>query len=434
MTITEAVRNRISEEAERSQDELIALTQALIGCRTDSQSEGNEEFPAEVNRCQNMVADRLRNIGMRIESGVTDSRYPWVSGLRPGSGGGRSVAINGHIDVVPVGDRSAWEHDPWAGEVSSGRLWGRGACDMKGGVAAGIMAVDILQRAGVELRGDVALHIVSDEEVVGSSTRSLASSRQFDAVLNAEPTSLRLMPVEGGLVHFRIEIEGRESHAGNRYRSVHAGGQAGTAGVNAIEKGMKIATALQDLERDWAAHRNHPMLPPGFNTILPGVIAGGPGGGHDGQLNLISNPGTTPNYCSIEYNVWYLPDESFEEIRQEIEQFVSHVCALDPWLSEHPPRFTWKLRNIWFPPVNTSPDHPFIQLLAGEIESTGRPVVVEAFTAASELAWYAEQGMQGTIFGPGSIAQAHSPNEFVLVDELLTAASVMALTIATWCN
>ncbi|MEZ4498602.1 MAG: M20/M25/M40 family metallo-hydrolase [Thermomicrobiales bacterium] len=336
MTITESVRNRISEEAERSEDELIALTQALIGCRTDSQSEGNEEFPAEVNRCQHMVADRLRNIGMRIERGVTDSRYPWVSGLLPGSGGGRSVAI-GHIDVVPVGDRSAWEHDPWAGEVSSGRLWGQGACDMKGGVAAGTMAVDILQRAGVELRGDVALHIVSDEEVVGSG-----------AVAGVIPTTVRRCAqrrTDESPTHARGRRAGplpyrnrrRRSHAGNRYRSVHAGGQAGAARVKCHRKGMKIATALQDLERDWAAHRNHPMLPPGFSTILPGVIAGGPGGGHDGQLNLISNPGTTPNYCSIEYNVWYLPDEGVVRgDSQEIEQFVSHVCALDPWLSEHP--------------------------------------------------------------------------------------------------
>jgi acetylornithine deacetylase len=433
MPLDAGLRQTILGEAARVEDDLIALTQALIACRTDSQSEGNEQFQPEVVKCQEIVAGRLDALGLEIERGVTEPRYPWIDATLKGSGGGQSVAINGHVDVVPVGDVSAWTHDPWAGEVSDGRLWGRGACDMKGGVAAGIMAVEVLQRAGVELRGDVALHIVSDEEVVGTSTRTLAGTRHFDAVLNAEPTSLRLMPVEGGLVHFRIEIEGRESHAGNRYRSVHAGGHAATAGVNAIEKGMKIAAALQELEREWGAHRNHPMLPPGFNTILPGIMAGGPGGGHDGQLNLVSNPGTTPNYCSIEYNVWYLPDETLEGIQAEIESFVAGVCALDPWLKDHPPRFTWKLRNVWFPPVNTPPDHPFIQLVAGEISATGREVTVEAFTAASELAWYAEQGMQGTIFGPGSIAQAHSPNEFVEIRELVDACRVMALSIAEWC-
>ncbi|CAN5658631.1 hypothetical protein BH23CHL5_BH23CHL5_04090 [soil metagenome] len=192
--------------------------------------------------------------------------------------------------------------------------------------------------------------------------------------------------------------------------------------------------ALQELERDWAVHRRHPMLPPGFNTILPGVIVGGPGGGHDGHLNLVSNPGTAPNYCSVEYNIWYLPDETFEQIQREIEEFVGLVCQLDPWLRDHPPVFTWKLRNIWFPPVDTDPEHPFIQLMAGTLGEIGIKPVIEGFTAASELAWYAEQGMKGTIFGPGSIAQAHGVDEFVEIEELVTASAVMALAIAEWCG
>ena len=250
---------------------------------------------------------------------------------------------------------------------------------------------------------------MADEEVVGYSTRNLVERLpQVDAVIVAEPTDLKIMPVEGGLVHFRIEVEGRESHAGNRYMSVHAGGLGDRAGINAIEKALKIVAALQELERQWGNLRHHPLLPPGFNTILPGIIAGGPGGGHDGQLNLISNPGTSPNYCSVEYNVWFLPGETFEAIRDEIEGYVADVCRTDPWLRDHPPRFTWKLRNIYFPPAETPPDHPFIQTLAGALEDLGLPPAIEAFTAASELAWYAEQGIAGTIFGPGRIAQAHA--------------------------
>jgi acetylornithine deacetylase len=433
--MTNDLRQSIIHYAEQSHDDLIALARELITCRTDSQSEGNASFHPEAVRCQEIIAARLEALGMTAERGEEPPRYPWVWAKRPGSGGGRSLAINGHIDVVPVGDASAWAHDPWAGEIADGRLWGRGSCDMKGGVAAAIGALDVLNRAGIGLAGDLHVHIVSDEEVVGTSTRRLAEQMpKVDAVLNAEPSSLRLMPVEGGLIHFRIEIEGRESHAGNRYKSVHAGGHATDAGVNAIEKAVKIITALQELEREWAAYRRHPMLPPGFNTILPGIIAGGPGGGRDGQLNLISNPGTTPNYCSIEFNVWYLPDETLEGIREEIESFVAGVCALDPWLREHPPRFTWNLRNICFPPVDTLPDHPFIQTLAGNLQNSGVEPRIEAFTAASELAWYAQQGMQGAIFGPGSIAQAHSPDEFVDIAQLTTASTVMALTIADWCG
>lgn len=430
----DAERTRaILEAVERNRENLIELTRNLVACRTDSQSAGNAEFEPEAIRCQDIIAGRLGEIGMDVERWTEPPRYPVVAGKLAGAGGGRSLAINGHIDVVPVGETSAWSHDPWAGEVSDGRLWGRGSTDMKGGVACGIVAVQALREAGISLRGDLWLHVVADEEVVGFGTRNLIKRLpRVDAVIDAEPTDLKINPTEGGLIHMRIELEGRESHAGNRYMSVHGDGASG--GVNAIEKMALIMTGLQELEQEWAATRSHPMLPRGFNTILPGILIGGPGGGTDGFLNLISNPGTTPNYCSLEYNIWYLPQETFEQIRDEIETFVAGICATDPWLREHPPVFTWKLRNIFFPPVDTPPDHPFVLALAESLRALGRPAPVEAFTAASELAWYAEAGIDGTIFGPGRIAQAHSPDEYVEIDQLVAACTAMALVAAEWCG
>jgi acetylornithine deacetylase len=433
MSLSPELRARLIETVDGLTGDLIDLTRALVNCKTDSQSEDNPLFASEAVRCQDIVAGRLEAIGMGVDQWEEPPRYPVTAGVLRGTGGGRTVAINGHVDVVPVGDTSAWQHDPWGGEVAEGKLWGRGATDMKGGVAAGIVAVRALREAGVVPAGDVWVHVVADEEVVGMSTRRLVQRLpNVEAVIVAEPTDLKIMPVEGGLVHFRIEVEGRESHAGNRYMSVHAGGLGDRAGINAIEKALKIVTALQELERQWGNLRHHPMLPPGFNTLLPGIIAGGPGGGTNGQLNLISNPGTSPNYCSVEYNLWFLPGETFEGIRDEIEGYVADVCRTDPWLREHPPRFTWKLRNIYFPAAETAPDHPFIQGLAGALRELGLPPAVEAFTAASELAWYAEQGMSGTIFGPGRIAQAHSPNEYVEVAQLVGACKAMALAIADW--
>jgi acetylornithine deacetylase/succinyl-diaminopimelate desuccinylase family protein len=426
---------QITDAVDSLRDELVALTRDLVGCRTDSQSKGNPEFPSEADRCQSIIAGRLESFGMAVQRWTEDDRYPVVAGHLAGAGGGRSMAINGHVDVVPVGDSSAWLHDPWAGEVADGKLWGRGATDMKGGVASGIVALKALQHAGVRLNGDLWIHVVTDEEVVGFSTRRLIQKLpRVDAVIDAEPTDLKIMPVEGGLIHFRMEFEGRESHAGNRYMSIHAGGTGDRAGINAIEKAIKVIIALQELERQWGNLRGHPMLPPGFNTLLPGMISGGPGGGNDGQINLISNPGTSPNYCSVEYNVWYLPQEHFDDIKAEIEEYVTTICQTDPWLREHPPRFTWKLRNIFFPPVDVSPDHPFIGSLAGSLQTLGLSPTVEDFTAASELAWYAEQGIDGSIFGPGRVAQAHGPNEYVELGQLVAACKVMALTAADWCR
>lgn len=429
------LERRILEAVGASANELVEFTRSLVACRSDSQSEGNAEFQPETERCLDLIAAKLESIGLEIERWTEPPRYPALAARLPGSGGGRSLAINGHIDVVPVGDDSAWTHPAWGGEIADGMLWGRGACDMKSGVAAGVFAVQALVDSGVERAGDIWIHVVADEEVVGWSTRRLAARLpKVDAVIVAEPTELEIQPVEGGLVHMRIEIDGRESHAGNRYKSIHAGARGSEGGINAIEKGLIVMEALQRLERDWAIYRSHPLLPPGFNSIMPGMIAGGPGGGSDGRLNLIANPGTAPNYCSIEYNIWYLPDETFENVRDEIEAFVAAVSATDPWLREHPPRFTWKTRNIFFPPVDTPPEHPIVGAVSASLEAVGRAPKIAGFTAASELAWYAEHGIPGVIFGPGSIAQAHSPDEYVELDQLQDAARVMALTAANWCR
>lgn len=420
---------------EDQQDALLDLTRALIGCRSDSQSAHNPEFEGEATRCQDIIAAWLADCGATTERWVEPPRYPVVAGKIAGHGGGRSLAFNGHIDVVPVGDTGAWASPPWSGEIHDGRMWGRGAADMKGGVACALAAMRALRESGVALAGDVWAHIVADEEVVGLSTRNLLQRLPaVDAVLVAEPTDLAIMPVEGGLVHLRIEIEGRESHAGNRFMSIHAGGLGDRAGINAIEKGFRIAEALQDLERQWGNLRDHPMLPAGFNSIMPGIISGGPGGGADGQITMISNPGTAPDYCSIEYNIWFLPGETFDAIRSEIEEYVLAACQLDPWLRDHPPRFTWKLRNIYFPPAETASDHPFIQSLAGALDFLERAPRIEAFNAASELAWYAERDIDGAIFGPGRIAQAHSANEYVEVEQLFAACAAMTLAAASWCG
>jgi acetylornithine deacetylase len=427
--------DRLESALERQSDDLVEFLQQLVACRSDSQSEDNSEFESEATRCLDLIAAKLEALGLDIERWTEPPRYPALAARLPGTGGGRSLAINGHIDVVPVGDDSTWSYPAWGDDVADGKLWGRGACDMKAGVAAGVFAVQALVESGTELAGDLWLHFVADEEVVGWSTRRLvARLPKVDAVIVAEPTELQIQPVEGGLVHMRIEIEGRESHAGNRYKAIHAGGRGPEGGVNAIEKGILVAQALQRLERDWAIERSHPLLPPGFNSIMPGMIVGGPGGGEDGKLNLIANPGTSPNYCSLEYNIWYLPNETFDEIRDEIEAFVGAIAQTDPWLREHPPRFTWKTRNVFFPPVDTPADHPIVTAVSHAVRSVGRRVEIVGFTAASELAWYAEQGIPGVIFGPGSIAQAHSPDEYVELHQLRDAVKVIARTAAAWCG
>ncbi len=429
---------QVIEAVESSRDGLVGLLRDLIAFRTESQAKEATHFPEEARGCVAYVSSFLSELGFEIDGwdvgpSATFDAHPLIVARLPGSGGGRSLAFNGHVDVVPVGDTSAWSQDPFGGAIVDGRLYGRGATDMKGGVAAALWATKVVLEQRVHPRGDIVFHVVSDEEVVGNGTREIVErAPAVDVAISVEPTELRLCAAEGGLVHFRIEVEGVEAHASTRYLSVHAGGNGG-GGVNAVEKTIKIIVALQELERQWANTKSHPILPRGFDTLSPAIIVGGPGGGKDGRLNLFSNAGTAPNYCSVEYNLWFYPDESFEDVRAEVEAFVEAVCQTDPWLREHPPVFTWKLGHIYFPPLDVPLDHPAVRTLSSSLEAVGLDPEPEGFGAATDLAWYAERGRPGIICGPGRLAQCHVADEYLEVDQLVLASKVYARLLAEWC-
>jgi acetylornithine deacetylase/succinyl-diaminopimelate desuccinylase-like protein len=174
------------------------------------------------------------------------------------------------------------------------------------------------------------------------------------------------------------------------------------------------------------------LLPPGFNTMTPGIIMGGPGGGHDGRLNMIGNPGTAPDYCSLEYNIWYYPGESLAEVKAEIEGQIAAFARADGWLSEHPPSVTWALRGISFPPATTEAGHDAVQTMKRAMSAAGVPERVEGATFVTDLSWYAQAGTPGFVFAPGSIDQAHAPNEYVEVERLVEATKAVALMLVDW--
>ena len=433
-----AERPPVVAAVEASQDGLEQLLRELVAFRTESQAKEAVNFPEQARRCIAYVGDFLGGLGFEIEGwdvgpSATFEAHPLIVARLPGSGGGRSLAFNAHVDVVPVGDREGWSQDPFGGTVVDGRLYGRGTTDMKGGLAAAMWATKVALEQGLRPRGDIVFHVVSDEEVVGNGTREIVErAPACDVTLSLEPTELRLCAAEGGLVHFRIEVRGVEAHASTRHLSVHAGGKGG-GGVNAVEKTIKIIVALQELERQWANTKSHPILPPGFDTLSPAIIVGGPGGGSDGRLNLFSNAGTTPNYCSVEYNMWYYPDELLEDVRAEVEAVVAAVCSVDPWLRDRPPAITWKLGRIYFPPLNVPLDHPAVRTLADCLGTVGLDPEPDGFRAATDLAWYGEKGLPGIICGPGRLAQCHVADEFLETEHLVQAASVYALMLSEWC-
>lgn len=426
------IANAVLDEVERGADEVISFLREFVGFKTENPNLVNIEPGAEAE-CQVFLADRLKRLGCEVDTWeVFPKRPDQVATLR-GTGGGRSLILNGHIDVVPAGDPAQWSHDPWAGEIHEGNMWGRGTCDMKGGIAAMIAAVEAVRRAGVRLRGDVLIETVVDEEVGGPGTRqTLERGYRGDAVIVTEPTGGHIQPVEGGLEWLRLIVRGVAGHTAKRYLSVHAGGQG--VAVNAIEKMMKILQAVQELERHWGVYKVHPLMPKGITTINIGVVLGGTGGGQNGMPNLIGSPSTFPDYCSTLLSLKYLPSERTEEVKAEFEDYIRRVAQADPWLREHPPEIEWGISGVAFPPADTSPEHPVIQSLAQAHAAVVGPVNYSGFVAVTDLAWFAGQGIPGCLYGPGDLAQAHTSAEFVPVADIKNVTKTLALTLLAWCG
>jgi acetylornithine deacetylase/succinyl-diaminopimelate desuccinylase family protein len=414
----------------RSQrEELLRLLSDLVAFRT---GQDTSDFESELLRCQHYVREQIGALGGEVELFLSKDGYPVTVGRVAGSGSGGSIALNGHIDVKPPGDRRTWESDPWRADRRAGRIYGRGTADMKGGVAAALFALRALSASGAELDADVVFHVVGDEEVGGFSTREILDSFPLpDAVIVPEPTGLQLTPVEGGMMFLRIEVSGLETHAGNRYTVLQPGHEP--KGASAIEKALLVVAGLQELEREWGERDPHPLLPRGFSTLHPGTIVGGPGGGADGRLTTPwQPPATFSDYCSIEYCIWFTPNESYEQLRGEVEDCVAAVSEGDHWLAHHRPRLTWEIRDGYVPAVQTSVDDPVVEALAKGLSEIGRLPVFGGFTATADLAWYADRDVPGILFGPGDITEAHSPNEFVQVDQLVDGAAVLAVALYEW--
>jgi acetylornithine deacetylase len=199
--------------------------------------------------------------------------------------------------------------------------------------------------------------------------------------------------------------------------------------VNALEKGVKVVQALQELEAQWGMTKTHPYFSPGFFTLLPGVFHSDPG---------LPIPFYFANRAELGYLIWYPPQEEAAAVAQEIERFVLDACRLDPWLAGHPPRFEWV--SNW-PPMSTPWEHGLVQAMArGHEAATGRAVGPPSpgspanFGAASDGSFLEDEGIPAVVYGPGDLKLAHCRDESVALDEIPTAAKALAACALEWCG
>ncbi|TGR27810.1 MULTISPECIES: ArgE/DapE family deacylase [unclassified Mesorhizobium] len=423
-------------EIEADRDWLIGLVRDMV--RIPSVNPKFEANPA-INReadVQALLEPILKHDGFKTEQWDALPGRPNLVGEWAGSED-RSLILCGHIDVVPVGEMKDWSVDPFGGEITDGRLYGRGAVDMKGGVAACVAAAHAIRKAGITLQGRLAIHSVVDEEAGGfGAMDAVKKGKLAKAVLVAEPTWGDVLPVEGGLEWARVTIRGRNAHSALRYNEIypqrHDKGRL-KPGVNAIEIAARFIAAVRQYELDRTRAKSHPLLPVGMNTINIGVMHGGTGLGEHGLPTVMTNPAIIPDVAVLDLDMKFLPDENSSEYRRDFEEFVHHFAEADAWLRDNPPVIQWELGGLHFPPMNTPVDHPLVRSLMKRKAAIGKTPKASGFVAVCDAAHYAGAGVDGVIFGPSGDG-FHGANEYVEVESVVETAKVIAASVIDWCG
>jgi acetylornithine deacetylase len=338
------------------------------------------------------------------------THLPVVVGRLGGSRPGRRAIVLGHVDVVPVGDPAQWRADPFAPHMEDGRLVGRGACDMKGGVAATLAAfraVRAVTNEGADLAGEAILVSVPSEEDGGAGT--LAAIRDGyvgDVAIIPEPTGLRIVTVHAGAITFRLTVPGKNAHASTRLE-----------GVSALEKLEVVHAALRADEGARCAAETRPeMVALGlpYPTII-GKVSGG------------DWASTVPDLIVAEGRYGVRAGQTAGEAEAELRRVIAEASAADDFLRDHPVGV--EIHGARFSSGEIPADHPLALGLAEAAASVlgVRPPLVGAPYGADMSLLINQGGTPTVMFGPGDVRQAHAPNEWVSIAQVVDCARVLAV-------
>ncbi len=342
-----------------------------------------------------------------------EGRYN-LAATRPADGsGGRSALFNGHLDVVSPEPSDAWETDPFTPVIRDGWLYGRGAGDMKAGVAAMTYALHAVEQAGFGLQAPVTLEAVIEEECCGNGALAcMAAGYDAEAVLIPEPFGPTLYTAQVGVLWFKVRMRGVSCHV-----------QATAAGTNAIEKSYPIIAALRRLEGAMngeerpAAYEDlrHPL------NLNIGIFKGG------------DWPSTVPSAAEFHGRLSFLPGTPYELVCCRIRAAVAEAAQGDPWLANNPPEV--EFYGFRSEGHSISRELPVLATLNGCHQTlTGRAAESYISTCTTDLrAFYFFGKGQGTCYGPVA-ENIHGANERVNIDSVLQVARAYALFLARWCQ
>ena len=416
--------NHLAEEAAAAVDMSFLLDTARALIRIPSWA-GNE------SDAQHAVASIMADIGLQTDVWHLDlpalKSHPaasWeidrdealgVTGSLTGSASGRSLVLNGHVDVVPPGDISLWTHPPLDPVVREGRLYGRGSLDMKGQIAAGLAALKAVSDAGINLVGSVRFQSVIAEEDGGLGTlAAILREGATDGAIVLEPTNLTVAPVQAGCINFRIHVPGRAAHGAVR-----------DEGVSAFKNAFGLYRAIEQLETSRNLNRDPDPLFADYTIPFPisiGTMSGG------------DWASSVPDNMSMEGRMGIHPDESLEHARAEFEAAIEEAAQANPFLCEHPPVVEW-----WggrFFPTRTDTNDLLIQHLCESVErEPGHVAAIRGVTFGADAGLFKRLlDKPVALFGAGDIRRAHRPDEWVEVNQLESMARILSRVIVHFCE
>ena len=434
-----ATVERVLSEVDRLATELLAAVQRAVGIASVNPKYPGQSYDDLVGReseVARLVAQVYEQAGAEVDIFAIEEGRDNAVGVMRGAGGGRSLVYNGHIDVVPPGDPASWTNDPYSGVSEGGRILGRGATDMKAGVLAQAYAAVALRRAGVRLAGDLTLAAVVGEEVGDHECGTTATIKRGyvgDVAVVSEPSGppypLAIVPVTPGSLWFSVTVAGKAAHCRlprrdatshdlrcRARRQRHRQGLPDLSGAQCTRARVgrdEAPPALPERQvRD--AARLHPRLAAWHRgPVLPRRV-----GAHRVRRDV--------------------PPRRRRRLDEGGHRAADRArIRADPWLREHRPVVEWKLE--WEPYV-LDPEHEILPALARSHERAAAgtrlegPAKQQGFGGVCDSTWYEAAGIPSVIYGPGDLRLAHAGDEYVEIDEVVTACKAFALLAMDWCG
>ena len=409
--------DRVLAEVEAARDEIVAFTAEMI--RIPTVNPPGEHY----RECAELIGRRLETTGLAVEYVEAEGRpehtaeHPRVNVVGRGADlrGRPRLHLNGHFDVVPPGDE--WTVDPFAGVVRGGRIYGRGASDMKSGIAAAVFAVEALRRAGVELAGAVDISATVDEESGGFAgvahlcEAGIISSDDTRYAIIPEPFGpARVCLGHRGVYWFDVIAHGHTAHG-----SMSHLGRSAIDDMGALLEAFRTRLAPELAARLSAL----PVVPEASRrpSLNVNAITGG-------QAGAATQSPCVADRCVATFDRRFIPEESFEEVRAEIERLVASVEGDDPER-----RFTIEERMVVHP-TSAPPSSPLVAALSRAVETAvGRPPELVASPGTYDQKHFARiAGIEHCVaYGPGPLEEAHQPDESCAIDDLVACTQALAL-------